>query len=385
MPKVSKMLREIANSKIEEFQRFKDRFTEDVIFSLNKAYDQQEARDAILARLANLLGRVEVYEPHGVVNDDFAMWTRRVKQAQHDKLISSGKLIATEKSLHHYLEAFASRLVMTEYHIALMENALQTLDANANVGTILDKVSLDDEFELIEEDVESVYTAFEKHTFSKKSIDAKAIEGYLAGLFDNAFENKQLQLLRQRMLDYGNDLLSGKDEVDVEFTEWCIKDLLRNGLLGTEKQAKLQGYLQSRAGIRALTATLNSKSIRHWSWRNGEEGLPVVAQKNAKGNYCITVEEDIIDMLFLHTLAMRWGIELKDGLESLFSTRAGDADPTSEELQKREYYLQGPRRHQPSPCTTCDMPTQPNFVIPHSRRTPPQIPPPVRSEYVFFG
>jgi hypothetical protein len=223
--------------------------------------------------------------------------------------------------------------------------------------------------------LESVYTVFEKHTFLRKNIDVKAIERYLASLFDDTAGNAQLQLLRQQMLDYGNDLLSGKEKIDVDFTKRCIEDLLRNDLLGAEKKTKLRSYLQSEAAIRELTATLNSKSIRHWNWRNGEEGLPVAAQKNAEGKYCITVEEGIIDMLFLHSLAMGWGMKLNDGLTRLFSTRAGDASPASDEDQKRdqkrEYYLQGPRRHPPSPCAPREMHTQPNVFMPHSIPPPP--------------
>jgi hypothetical protein len=83
------MLRETANLQIEEFRRFKDHFMEDVIFKINKAYDPHEARGAILARLADLLKRVKAYEPYDVVNDEFAMWTRRVEQVQDDKSISS--------------------------------------------------------------------------------------------------------------------------------------------------------------------------------------------------------------------------------------------------------------------------------------------------------
>ncbi|KAL1591667.1 hypothetical protein SLS60_011665 [Paraconiothyrium brasiliense] len=351
---MSPVLRETANLKIEELKRFRDDFTKNIIGNLNRAYDQHEARDSILVRLTTLLKRVEAYEAYGVVDDEFAIWIRRIEQAQNDKSITSQKLVSMENAFHHKLDEFANRLAMSEFHVALMEHALHTPDIHTDIGAMLDKVALDDEFELIEEEVDSVYTAFEQHAFEKSDPNDKAIKDYLAHLFDDAVGD---------IGNYGDDLLLGEDKLNVELVEWCIEDLQRNELLSAEKRSTLQSYLQSEAALREITETLNAKSIRHWDWRNGEEGLLVTAKKNADGKYCITVEEDIIDMLFLHTLAVRWGMEVKDALKGLTSTRAGTNEVTSEELEKREYYLQGPRPPQTTSCTTCH---------PHMRSSPPR-------------
>ncbi|KAJ4359501.1 uncharacterized protein N0V89_000056 [Didymosphaeria variabile] len=336
LPMVSPVLRETANLKIEELKRFSEHFTKNIISDLNKDYDQHEARDAILARLATLFDRVEAYEPQGIVDDEFAMWIRRIEQAQYDRSITSEKLVSMEKAFHQKLEKFANRLAMSEFHVALVEHALHTPDVLTDIGAILDKVVLDDEFELIEEEVDSVYTAFEQHAFKKRDLDDKAINDYLGRLFEDAVGDVQLQKLRRQMENYGEDLLFGEDKLNVELVEWCVEDLHGNGLLSAEKRSTLQGYLQSEAAMRELTEILNAKSIRHWNWRNGDEGLLVTAKKNADGKYCIIVEEDIIDMLFLHALAVRWSMEVKEALKGLTSTRAETNDVTSEELEKRE-------------------------------------------------
>lgn len=386
MPTVSPALRETANLKIEELKHFKDHFTKDIILNLNKAYDHHEARDAILARLTTLLHRMEAYELHAIVDNGFAMWTCRVNQAKDDKSITSEKLISMEQNVHHKLDEIANRLVMSEYYVVLMENALHSLDTHAGIGPVLNKISLEDDFEVIEEEVESVCAAFEEHAFAKKDIDVKAIEKYLDNLFDDAVGHVRLPMLRQQMIDYGDDLLSGAENLDAGLVRWCVEDLLENEMLSAETRAALQSYLQTEASMRELTDTLNAKSVRHWNWCNGEHGLPVAARKNAEGKYCITVEEDIIDMLFLHSLAVRWSMWMKDSLTGLTLTRARHVDPTSKEMQQREFYLQGSR-----PCHSVSYTTCPPQLLSGSAMRPrssmhcpsPPPPPPVRSLLSF--
>lgn len=378
MPIVSPALREVANLKIKELKHFKDQFAKDILLNLNKAYNHREARDVILARLTKLLECIHAYKCHGAVDDYFSMWNRFVEQAQDDKSITSVKLISMEKSLHRKLEEIGDRLVMSEYHVSLIDSALHTMDAHVEIGPALDKISLDDEFEMIEEDVESGCSTFEENAFGSKAPDIDAIEDYLAHLFEDAVGDAQLRMLRQQMVGYGNGLLCGEDDIDTEFVEWCIKDLLKNGLLSAEKQIALQEYLQSEQAIRELTTTLNSKSIHLWDWHTGGEGLSVSFQKDAEGKQCIVVEENIIDMLFLHSLAMRWGMELKEGLKRLTSTRMGEKESTDKVFQKRRYYLEGPRPQQPASCTTCHppMPLSPSMYPGYSGGPPPPIPPP---------
>ncbi|OAG12378.1 uncharacterized protein CC84DRAFT_1108721 [Paraphaeosphaeria sporulosa] len=378
MPTISPALREAANLMAEELEHFKESFTEDIILNLNKAYDQHEARDVILTRLTILLKRVKAYESHGVVDDEFNMWTLQIEQAQDDKSITSEKLISIEKALHHKLERIPNRLAMSEYHITLMDNALDNLEARSKLELVYDNGSLDGEFEVVEEELDRVCTAFEEHAFAQKDTDVKAIEDYLTCLFDDAVGNEQLQMLRQQMTDYGEVLLLGEEKLDTALVEWCIKDLLNNGLLSAERQSRLHGYLDSETAIRELTATLNAKSIRHWNWCNDERGLPVSAQKNANGMFCITVEEKLIDMLFLHSLAMRWGMELKDALRRLTSIRVEHAPPALEEIQKREYYLEGCGPPQPSTCTARH-PQMPPVCSMYPPLTPP--PPPVPNRH----
>lgn len=363
---VSSVLRETANLRTEELESFKIRFTE--LFDTFEARSQGENRGALLKRLESLLERVGEWKSLVFANDDLAVWTRRIEQAQYDKTITCEKLTGLERSLYRRLEQFANRLDMSLFHSALLRDTDHVSHQHADIESTLDKVTLGEEFELVEQEVESIHTAFEEHAFTPKDVDVKAIEDFLINLFEDVIGNTQLESLRQQMKNCGDLLLSGLDKLHADLVEWCIEDLLENHLHTAENKTKLESYLQSEPAIRELTDMLNAKSIRHWNWRSGEAGLPVVAKKNAEGKYCIFVEEDIIDMVFLHSLALRWSMKLKDSLRGVTLFQLGIKEPNTEELQKREYYLQGPRTIQSASCTTCH---------PHDM-SPPLPPPPVR-------
>ncbi|KAJ4295452.1 hypothetical protein N0V90_007464 [Kalmusia sp. IMI 367209] len=379
---VSPVLREAAKIKIEELERFKASFKSR--YEANPCHED-DSRDAVLARLTDQLDRIKKLDPFIVVDDNLSMWTRRVEQAKNDKSITREKLLKLERDLLSKFEQHANRLDISSLHIVLLQEALHVPDERADLGTKLDKMALDDEFELVEEELEGVYESFEEHTFSKKDIDVKAIEEYLTSFYEDGTARFSLEDIRRQMKRYGKAILTGDDELDDDIVEWCVTDLLKNDLLSEEKKRTLQGYLQSPAAIRELTDTLNVKSVRHWNWRNGDKGLPVSAQQNAEGKYCITVEEEVIDMLFLHTIALGWSMKLKECLSGVAYTKdvwPGTKHFTLEENQKFEYYLRGPCL-QSNSCTTCHgppMPPSPMMPPPppgmnHSRRRR-AVPPP---------
>lgn len=347
---ISPALREAADHKIEENDRFQSdfaRFLGDATSSSDK-----EDRDSILKRLTSLADGVKRWQPYGVVSNKLTMWTRRIEHAKNDQTITTGKLLTMEKDLKRKLEQFGNRLGMCSIHNGFLEEALEVLEECAEIDTALNKVTLDDGFELVEDNLESVHAAFEQTAFSEKHVDTEAITKYLSGLFEDAAEKSRLTSFQREMASYGNALLQLRDDLDEELVQFCIEDLLSNELLGVERKIALQKYLHNETALRELTGMLNSKSIHHWNWRDEEKGLPVTARKNVEGKYCITVEEDIMEMIFLHSLAVRWSMQLKDGLAKLNWTPMGSKVLTLDELEKREYYLYGPRL-QINSCATC--------------------------------
>ncbi|KAF2643568.1 hypothetical protein P280DRAFT_255975 [Massarina eburnea CBS 473.64] len=315
-------------------------------------------------RLSGLLNRIKELDPYLQRDSDLLTLTRLVEQAQNDRSISTAKLARLEKDLKERLEKHTHRLDVSALHVELLQ---EVLDADRNVNEVEKKmgnVVLEDEFELVEDELESVFEKFEKNTFSTKDVDEEAIERYLNSLFDNEAAKDQLKEIRSALDEYGSDIISSCEEDDDEIVAWCITDLLKNETLSEEKRKTLQGYLQSPLAIKELKSVLNMKSVRHWNFRNTAAGLPVTARQNAEGKYTITIEEDIIDMLFLHSLAIGWSMKLKGVIKDAVSYKGvwpGNKLLSVEELEKREYWLL-PTRYKP-------------FGLPHASPPQPMMPP----------
>lgn len=344
-PVISPALRDATDLKIEEFERLKSDFTEILHDISARRSGTDKDRDSVLAHLEFLLDSIEPWENQVMLDDQLSTWTRCVEQAQNDPTITTEKLLSMQSILEERLQHFMNRLETSSVHIALLKQALQTPEESGNIGTAMSKVALEDEYELVEDDLESVYAAFEENAFAEKQIDTEAITKYLTDLYEDAFGKDNLRLFRQEMAGYANAVMEGLDKLDVELLEWCIEDLIANGMLSAERMGTLRDYLDSDAAMRELTDTLNMKSIRSWNWKNAHEGLPVISRKDFEGKPCIIIEEDLIDMLFLHSLAVRWSMQLRKCLAYFVNLhpRISHMIPSSEEVARREYYLHGPR------------------------------------------
>jgi hypothetical protein len=382
-PTVSPVLQQTVDLKIEEFARS--------ISNFRLRYDADSPvmakSEDTLKRLTALLDQIKKHDPYLEDGDDLDTMTRYIEQAKDDQSISQTKLQRFEKQLLTKLDLHYHRQDVSTLHISLLKEALEARKSITSVSASVDRTALEDEFDMVEGELETAFERFEQNTFKPDQVDAEKLENYLSSFFENDASKRGLERFRNDIEDYGKDIIEGRDEVDEDTVEWGIKNLLQNSLLSDDKRNTLQGYLESPVSIRELTSLINVKSIRNWNWRNPEKGLPVTARQNTEGKYCITIEEDIVDMLFLHSLAVGWGMMFKD----LASELMGDGGVfvrnellTPEEYAKRDYYLLSPRPklRQPMPprhthCTVCHgPPPPPPFRGPSGMPPPPPPPPP---------
>ncbi|CAO2655667.1 Nn.00g044700.m01.CDS01 [Neocucurbitaria sp. VM-36] len=350
---ITPVLRAAAELKIEELNRVKESF--------RRRYHLDPYRSAEInpvKRISELLEDIKKLDSYLNDNDDLAIMTRFMDQAQDDKSISESKLLKFEEQLWDKLTKHLNRMEVSSLHVELMKEVMETQPASDSAASRLEKVALDDDFEVVENELEEALEEFEQATFTAKDVNVEAIETYLSNLLKGDTDNKHLERLRRDMRIYGEGLMDLEREVEQDGLMWIIMELLKNDLISPEKKAVLESYLQSPIALRELVACLNMKSFRHWRYKDAHKGLPITARLNAEGQYCITVEEDIIDMLFLNYTATGWASKLKDCLQD-FTTRLTSVWPkdlTDNEKHKREFYLSPFRRAvkiKPSACSVC--------------------------------
>jgi len=341
---VSTVLRETVTLKAEELASAKATFK-------GRYDDNAEVNTGgkdTLSRLNEQLERIKSLDPYLERDDDLRLLARYVEQARDDRSVSEDKLLRLEKDLKDKLVEHTCRLEVSELHVDLLKEAIDKGDETTSLADKMEKAALEDEFEMVEGGLEDVLDKFEKHTFTTKEVHIEAVEEYLNNLFDNTAAQEQLRRLRQGLETYGEDVMTGQEEVDEDMVQWCIADLVKNELVSDEKKKTLQGYLQSPIALREITGTLNMKSVRHWQCRGADKGLPVTARMNGEGKYCIAVEEEIVDMLFLHSLAVGWSVKLRECLKEAVSFKGvwpGNKLLTPDELEQRECtYLMIPFR-----------------------------------------
>jgi hypothetical protein len=95
-----------------------------------------------------------------------------------------------------------------------------------------------------------------------------------------------------------------------------LKGLLGNDLLRDDKKAILREFLKDEVARGEICDVLNMKfkDIKNWKWDAGDGGLPVEPRRQLNGKYRIMMDEDVLDVIFLHYIGMTWSVQLKTTL-----------------------------------------------------------------------
>lgn len=331
------LLREAAELKIAEFDQWKSDF--DTRYGIG---NPQSNDVALRERVDNLVRVIKLFDSHLEHDEDLTIIACHVEQAETDTCLSNDKLRKFEEQLLDKLHKQRNRYEATSFHLDLMKEAMDASQASmASSSAKSESTDSEDGFDIIDNGLEELLEKFEGETFIGKDVDAEALEEYLATLM-GAKDSCALNTLRNGMRRYGEDILDGDVEIDEEDLQWCIVDLLKNDLINSERREVLQGYIQNSVALKELLSILNMRSIRHWNWNNADKGLPVTTRQDSEGRIHITVEEDLVDMLFLHCNAIGWAQKLKDCMEDFMrSNPVVDRQRLShDEQRKRDFFLE---------------------------------------------
>lgn len=382
---ISPVLREAANLRIEELEQVKQSFKRRFHLNPTSSFEQDAG-----SRLTKLLGDVKLLGSDLEFDDrelNVESIARYLEQAQDDKCVTQSKLLKYEWQIWEGLRKCLNRMEVASLHVDLMKEAmdatLQTEPRAANSAP----AAIDDDFELIESELDDVFESFEARTFGETSVDSCAIETYLSSLFEDQIHHQWLERLRGDMKICGDELLQHGLKVDQDGMMQTILDLLKNDLVSADKKRILEGYLQSPIALREIVALVKTRSFCNWKYKDAEKGLPITARRDIDGQFSTIIEEDVIDMLFLNCTALVWGTKLKACLTQ-FATCGnlfGCEALTAEEKSKREYYLEHRRprskKYRDRACTVCQSFYTPGSMPPSPPMQPMQPMPPMPPAY----
>ncbi|KAF2493345.1 hypothetical protein BU16DRAFT_528655 [Lophium mytilinum] len=384
-PMPSAELRLATKLKIDEFERLREdartRHVDILIAVDGEGGDKRE-------RVASLLAKIKKLDPKYEEDYELGNMEQYLKQAEYDTSISSTKLEKFETTLVDKFRHHKRRMELGSLYAKLLTEYIEKSDPKESVAAKIDRMCMEDEFELVEEgEIEQLRENFDSITFAPLETDEEEIHRYLSKFFVGSTGTQDLDDLRRNVKNFGEDMLEEKRRFTEDNVTWTINDLLRKPLVRAETKQTLNSYLQSPAVLKELISTLNLRfsNVANWKWRDAEKGLRVEARQNLDKEYCMTAEEDLLDLIFLNVVATEWSASIKEGYRDIVSsfplgvtTWKRAENPTSEELDKRDYYLSAPRRRPHVRSNICDICHGPPPPMPRGPPPPPAFrgPPP---------
>jgi hypothetical protein len=366
---ISPVLREAAELTIDELNRGKEAFKKRFLPQVRPVPELDT-----FTRVTALLDDIAKLRPELNTVEDLEIVAHYVRQGMEDGSVSDSKVLQFEEQIGSDLVKHLNRLELSSLHIELLVEAIDGAEDTASFTKKRQSADLDDDFEVVENDLDQALESFEKQTFTAKDVDVEELETFLSEQVSATALGSPIDSVRHEMKTFGEGLLADGVDIDQDLLLACIVELLKSDLVENDKKRTLESYLQSPIALRELVAALDMKSLRHWEYRNVSRGLNVAAKKDCQGTYHILIEESIIDMLFLHIVGIASAMKLKRCLKDFIRDTTPIPPLSVDELAKRDYFL----GYQPekiteshtSMCTAC----HPHYSPMHM---PPPPPPPL--------
>jgi hypothetical protein len=366
---ISPVLREAAELTIDELNRGKEAFKKRFLPEVGPVPELDT-----FTRVTALLDDIAKLRPELNTVEDLEIVAHYVRQGMEDGSVSDSKVLQFEEQIGSDLVKHLNRLELSSLHIELLVEAIDRAEDTACSAKKRQSADLDDDFEVVENDLDQALESFEKQTFTAKDVDVEELETFLSEQVSATALGSPIGSFRHEMKTFGEGLLADGVDIDQDLLMACIVELLKSDLVDNDKKRTLESYLQSPIALRELVAALDMKSLRHWEYRNVNKGLNVAAKKDCQGTHHILIEESIIDMLFLHIVGIASAMKLKSCLNDFIRDTTSIPPLSVDEVSKRDYFL----GYQPekiteshtSMCTAC----HPHYSSIH---VPPPPPPPM--------
>ena len=159
---------------------------------------------------------------------------------------------------------------------------------------------------------------FSKVVFTPSNTDEVEIDAYLESLFDDEYAEGLLKRLRNSVVNFASEFKRRICPFDKSVLEKCIRALLTNDLLNDDAKATMSDFSKNDAVLGEIADVLNLRfsDIDNWSWE-ADEGMYYEPRRQTNGKYRIMMDQDILQAIFLHYIAVSWSAHLRGEFASL--------------------------------------------------------------------
>lgn len=143
--------------------------------------------------------------------------------------------------------------------------------------------------------------------------DEVEIDNCLNSLFEDEYAEVKLSHIRTKVARFAAQFKQRANPFDPEVLKQCIRALLTNDLLNNDAKATLSEFSTNDVVLLEIADVLN---LRFFDL-DKEEGMYYEPRKQANGKYRIMMDQDILQALFLHCIAVSWSEMLKQKFSKL--------------------------------------------------------------------
>ena len=247
--------------------------------------------------------------------------SRYLEQSRSDPSVSLDILRQFESNIREKLDQESERFHFADLYYRLLA---EWTDANSEpiAESERDQQDLDGSFEHIQKfNLQNLKDKFSDVVFTPKETDEVEIDIYLSSLFDDDYAKNLLSQLRASISRFASELKQRTTPFDRYVLKDCIKSLLTNELLNNAAKKTLSEFKTNDVVLDEIADVLNLRfsDIDNWSWE-ADEGLYYEPRRQTNGKYRIMMDQDILQAIFLHYIAVSWCVEFK----TFFSYFAND-------------------------------------------------------------
>ena len=231
-----------------------------------------------------------------------------------------GQLVRWAQSLQGHLDLRKTRLEFAALYGDLVTEWLESADFQSAKKLHVEQAATGADFE----DVPShkrlaAREAFESEAFKSKNVNPQMLDAYLHVLFDNDDEDgkiaKATGTLRKQIASFEKNFHDSREgKITDAAVTFAIEALLQSDLPTPEQRPVFSDLLKNPVMISEIRDVLSMRLSSLWIW-DWESTVTVDQRRNANGTFDFSMNEDIVQAIFLQHIGTAWAVRFKQAFE----------------------------------------------------------------------
>ncbi|KAF2730340.1 hypothetical protein EJ04DRAFT_473962 [Polyplosphaeria fusca] len=271
--------------------------------------------------------------------------TRFLEQSRSDPSVSLSILRGFEDSFLQKLDQESQRFRFADLYYRLLSewtnpgsDPIAASETNEDLGGSYEHVQ--------KYNLQKLKDKFSSVAFNPLETDEIEIDSYMSSLFEDDHAASKLEDVRNSMAAFGYELKERSAPFDKHVIVHCIRALLTNDLLNDDAKSTLAEFENNDLVLEEIADVLNLRfaDLDNWTWE-ADEGMYYEPRRQGNGKYRIMMDQDILQAIFLHYIAVSWCVQLRSSFSDFpYDAKfwKGTVKKTSDQSKRCHFFLPTP-------------------------------------------